>query len=272
MRAQVDRARDWLPVRCLLRFRAVNGRDRAFVLAGQAFTTVIPLLIVVGALARHDGANLVADRFNNRFRLTGASAQALAQLFQRPPGTTGTITLLSLVVLLPSLVSLTRSLQRTFEDSWSLGPVGVRGTLHGLTGLGLLLASLLVLSLLVTALRPLPAGTVIGLVVRTVAAVGVWLLFQDLLLSRRIAVRRLVPGAVVAGIGQTTVSVLSAIWMPHMVGRNAERYGAIGVTFALLSWLIVIGFAVALLAATSAELGRAAEPGRRAPAGEITPG
>jgi len=76
---------------------------------------------------------------------------------------------------------------------------------------------------------------------------------------------------VVAGIGQTLVSVYSGIWMPHLVGRNAERYGAIGVTFALLSWLIVIGFAVALLAATSAELGGAPKPGRPAPAGEITP-
>jgi len=107
----VDQARVWLPVRCLLRFRAVNGRDRAFVLASQAFTTVIPLLIVVGALAQHHASNLVANRFNNRFHLTGASAQALAQLFQRPPGTTGTITVLSLVVLLPSLVGLTRSLR-----------------------------------------------------------------------------------------------------------------------------------------------------------------
>ncbi|OLB79991.1 MAG: hypothetical protein AUI14_08790 [Actinobacteria bacterium 13_2_20CM_2_71_6] len=258
----LDRANSWLAVRCIRRFVAVNGRDRAFVLAGQAFTTVIPLLIVVGAAAHHNGLTVVASRFNSRFHLSGASAETLRTLFQRPPGATGTITIASVVVLLPSLVALTRSLQRVFEDAWSMPAVGVRGTLHGLAGMGLLLASVLVLSLLASAMRPLPAGTVLAAGVRTVAAMGMWLLLQGLLLSRRIALRRLVPGAVVAGIGQTVVSVCSGLWMPHLIGQNAQRYGVIGVTFAILSWLVVIGIALVLLAATSAELGGAAEPGR----------
>ena len=89
------------------------------------------------------------------------------------------------------------------------------------------------------------------------AAAAVWLLLSDQLLSRRIALRRLVPGALVGGIGQTAVNVCSGFWMPHLVGQNADRYGVIGVTFAIVSWLIVIGIAVVLLAVTSAELGGA---------------
>jgi membrane protein len=255
-RLMARRARSF-PIRCLRRFAAINGRDRSFVLAGQAFTTVIPLLIVVSATAGKNGTSLVADRFNSRFRLTGSPAEALRTLFQRPPGATGTITLVGVLVLLFSLVSLTRSMQRIFEDAWGLRAVGVRGTLHGLTGMGLLLASVLILSLLVTAMRPLPAGTVLAAIVRTVAAVGMWLLLLELLLSRRIPLRRLIPGAVVAGVGQTAFSVYSAVWMPHVIAQNADQYGVIGVTFALLSWLVVLGLAVVVLAATSAELGGA---------------
>jgi uncharacterized BrkB/YihY/UPF0761 family membrane protein len=252
----VDRTADWLPVRCLRRALAINGRDRAFVLAGQAFTTVIPLLILLSAATRKNGSALVADRLNSRFRLTGAPAQALRTLFERPPGATGAVTVVGVLILLFSLTSLTRSLQRTFEAAWGLPRAGMRGTVHGLTGMGLLLASVLVLSVLVTAVRPLPAGVLIAPVLRTVAAAAIWLALQDLLLSRRVPVRALVPGAVVAGIGQTVISMYTSTWMPRVIAHNADRYGVIGVTFAMVSWLIVIGFALVAFAAIAAELGR----------------
>lgn len=252
-------------MRCAARYREINGRDRAFVVAGQAFTTVIPLFIIVSAATGSNGSTMIADRLNSRFNLTGPPSAALTTLFQRPPGATGTVTVVGLVLLLFSLLSLTRLLQRTFENAWGLPPVGVRGTLHGLTGLGLLLASVLVLSLLAAAVRPLPAGTVLGWVLRTVLAVGVWLVLLRLLLSRRVGVRRLLPGALVAGVGQIAVSVYSSALMPRMIEQDANRYGIIGVTFAMVSWLVVIGLAVVVLAALSAELGGAEQPGRRGP-------
>jgi hypothetical protein len=72
----VSRTESSLPVRCLRRFAAINGRDRALVLGGQAFTTLIPLLIVVAAVASRQGPTALADRMATRFHVTGASAQA----------------------------------------------------------------------------------------------------------------------------------------------------------------------------------------------------
>jgi len=70
-----------------------------------------------------------------------------------------------------------------------------------------------------------------------------------------------VPGAVVAGVGQVVIGLFSVLWMPRLVGQNAERYGIIGVTFALLTWLIVLAACVVAAAVISAEFGRAGEPG-----------
>jgi membrane protein len=249
-----------LPARCLRRFVAINGRDRALVLSGQEFMTAIPLFIIVASATGRSDSAAVADRLNERFRLSGASAEALQALFRRPPGATGTITIVGAVLLLVSLLSLTRSLQRTFEAAWCLPPAGVRGTLHGLTGTGLLLASLLVLSLLASALRPLPAGTVLTILSRTLIGSGVWLVLQILLLSRRVPARRLLAGALVAGVGQSAISLYSAVWMPRLIEHNADRYGVIGVTFAMLSWLIVVSLAVVLAAVISAEAGGADRP------------
>jgi membrane protein len=251
------RARSSLPARCLASFTAINGRDRALVLGGQAFTTIIPLLILAAAGTNRHGSTAVADRLARRFHVTGSSALAFRTLFERPPGTAGAITIVSLVVLLFSLLSLTRSLQRTYEAAWRLPAMGVRGTLNGLSATGLLVASVLVLSLLSGALRHLPAGTLLAFLLRIVAAAAIWLVLQSLLLSRRIPLRRLLAGSAVAGIGQAAVSVSSAVWMPRLIEHNTARYGIIGLTFAIVTWLIVVCFGLVLAAVFSAEIGGA---------------
>ncbi len=253
----VARAEPLLPVRCLRRFAAINGRDRALVLGGQAFTTLIPLLIVVAAAAAAQGPTALADRLATRFHVTGASAQAIRTLFERPPGATGTITIAGVAVMLFSLLSLTRYLQRTYEAAWNLPAMGMRGTLNGMTALGLLLTSLLVLSLLVSLLRHAPAGSVLAFVLRIIANTAVWLLLQSLLLSRRIPIRRLLPGAIVIAAGSAILSLYSALWMPRVIENNATRYGIIGITFALLTWLIVVGTCLVVAAVVSAEIGGA---------------
>jgi membrane protein len=253
----VARAEPWLPVRCLRRFAAINGRDRALVLGGQAFTTLIPLLIVVAAAASRQGPTALADRLATRFHVTGASAQAIRTLFERPPGATGTITIAGAVVMLFSLLSLTRYMQRTYEAAWHLPAIGVRGTLNGMTATGLFIASFLVLALLLGLLRNAPAGSVLAFLLRIVANTAVWLLLQSLLLSRRIPIRRLLPGAIVIAVGSAILSLYSALWMPRVIENNATRYGIIGITFALLTWLIVVGLCLVAAAVISAESGGA---------------
>jgi uncharacterized BrkB/YihY/UPF0761 family membrane protein len=266
-----SRTESLLPVRCLRRFGAINGRDRALVLGGQAFTTIIPLVIVVAATLSRKAPTALADRMAARFHVTGASAQAVRTLFERPPGATGTITVAGLVVLVFSLMSLTRSLQRTYEAAWQLPSVGVRGTLHGMTAIGVLIASLVVLSLLVGLLRHAPAGSVLAFGLRIVTNTAVWLVLQRLLLSRRVPIRRLLPGSVVIAAGSAILTLYSALWMPRLIANNAERYGIIGITFAILTWLILVCFCAVVAAVLSAEMGgaRSIEVGSAPPEGHV---
>jgi membrane protein len=259
----VARTDSSLPVRCLRRFAAIDGRNRALVLGGQAFTTLIPLLIVVAAAASRQSPTALADRVATRFHVTGSSAQAIRTLFERPPGATGAITIAGVIVTLFSVLSLIRSMQRTYEAAWQLPALGVRGTIHGMTATGLFVASLLVLSLLVGLLRQAPAGSVLAFVLRVVANTAVWLLLQRLLLSRRISIRRLLPGSIVIGAGSAIVTLYSALWMPRVIERDAVQYGIIGITFALLTWLIVVCFSLVAAAVIGAEIGGAPPVARR---------
>jgi membrane protein len=96
---------------------------------------------------------------------------------------------------------------------------------------------------------------VLAFVLRVVANTAVWLVLQSLLLSRRVPIRRLLPGSVAIGGGSAILSLYSALWMPRLIEENATRYGIIGITFALLTWLILVCFLVVVAAVLSAEMG-----------------
>ncbi|GIH98383.1 YhjD/YihY/BrkB family envelope integrity protein [Planobispora takensis] len=259
-----------LTLRCLQRFRHIDGRNRSLVIAGQTFTTIIPLLILTASVTGSGGSHAVGDELVTRFHLTGDSAEAMRTLFARPPVAAQTMSVIGLIVLLASLLSLTRSLQRVYEEAWGLPPHGIPGTFNGLAGVSLLVAQLIVLTLLTSALHSAPGGSFIAAFIRILAAIPLWGVLQYLLLSRRIPIRRLVPGAIVAACGQLVVTMASAYWMPRVIENDAGRYGLIGVTFALISWLIIIGLGIVAAAVVGAELAPE-DPAAGVPAGPGAP-
>ena len=242
-------------LRSLQRYLAIDGTQRSLVLAGQAFSALIPLLIVLSTILSSNGGAQLAQRVNARFRLTGNGADAVRTLFDQPAGAAQSVTVGSALLLIISGLSCARTMQRTYEVAWRLPPRGVRGTLGGAGALILLLTQILLLSLLAGFLRQAPAGSVLEFLVRATASSALWLALQHLFLGGRVTWRRLVPGAITAGVGQQGVAALSTLWIPHVIESNASRYGAIGVSFALLSWLVLISVVLVAAAVVSVELG-----------------
>ncbi|HST90652.1 MAG TPA: hypothetical protein VLJ13_00465, partial [Brevundimonas sp.] len=100
-------------------------------------------------------------------------------------------------------------------------------------------------------------GSVVAFVLRVVANTAVWIILQSFLLSRRVPIRRLLRSSFVIAAGSAVLSLYSALWMPRVIASNAEEYGIIGITFALLTWLIVVSLCMVVAAVVSAELGGA---------------
>jgi membrane protein len=252
----IKRLASVLPVRVLRRFVSIDGKTRMVVLASQAFTALVPLLLVIASIgANPDEDNRLANNLIRRFRLDGQAATAVHTLFSRPPDAAGGVGILGAVLLLFSVLSLAKTLQVTFETAWGISPGGFRRTLYGVSGLSLLVADLATLALLAASMRGIPGGSATSLLVRITESVLVWLILQYLLLSRQVPWRRLVPGAALAGAGQLIISVYSAIYMPNLIATNSSRYGIIGVTLALITWLMVVAGAIVAGAAAGAELG-----------------
>lgn len=230
-------------VRELLELRVI---DRALALASKSFIAVLPLTILSTAVV---SSRSYGDELVRRFGLTGSGAAAARELFAAPTQVEASIGVLGFVILISSVMSFSRALERVYLDCWRLPPLG------SATGRRLLWLAGLVLALSVLAVtrsRWIDHDTpVIQWVVSTVVAGLFFLWTPYLLLGRRVAPRRLIPTAVLTGGGVLALGVGSTIALPQYISHDTERYGLIGFTFAIVSYL----FAGLLLVVGATALG-----------------
>src|SRR5215218_1697075 len=250
------------PVRCVGSFLTLQGIDRAMAIAAQAFTALIPLLLLVSALSPSDSRDLVSDSIIDKFELKGSAADSVRQLFT----TSGesSIGILSVVLLVFSGVSLTRRLQRTYQQAWRLPPMpGIRSSVNAMVGLTTLVLEIVLLSLVRSLVEKLPFQWTTGAPVALLASVLLWTSVPWLLLDRRIGWRRLLPGGVLTAVCVSIYGVATTIYMPRLMASNSERYGLFGVTLSIVGWLLCIAIIVVATTAVATEFDRAPEPWAR---------
>jgi membrane protein len=227
------------------RFLAVQGVDRAMALAAQAFSALIPLLIVYSALVSRGDGNHFADQVIERFELEGATARTVQQAFTSSQTVEDSISLLGLLLLIVSALSFTRGLQRLYEGAFGLPSLGMRNTKWGLLWLGVLV--------LYTSVRPPLArlfdAEAFEISASLALAAVAWMITPYLLLGRRLELRPLIPVALMSAIGMTALAASSVIWLPRTLASSAEQFGLIGVAFSMLAWLVAAAF-VLVAAAT----------------------
>jgi membrane protein len=240
------------------RFLDVQGIDRAMALAAQAFSALIPLLIVSSAVVSHGSGSKFADNLIDRFNLTGAAADSVRQAFTASSTVEDSISVIGLLLLLVSALSFSRGMQRLYEGAYKLPALGMRNTKWGLAWLALLA--------LYATVRPIAAGVsdneAIAILISIVGAAVAWTISPDLLLGRRANWRRLLPGGLLTAFGMTALGVSSIIWFPRTVQSSAEQFGVMGVAFAMLSWLVAAAFVLVVAATGGAVIADYADAGR----------
>jgi membrane protein len=263
LRAFVRRLEATFAGRCVRSFLELQGIDRALVLASQAFTALIPLVLLGAALAPADHQDGVSTALIDRFRLTGGAADSVQQLFAHSGSSS--VGIFSGLLLLFSGVSLTRRMQRMYQQTWRLPPApGVGHTLHAGLGLAALLLGIGLLYQARALVQPLPLQEVWQLGVSAVAGFLVWTAVPWLLLDRRLAWRRMVPGGLLTALCSTSYGIASTVYMPRLLETYSRRYGLFGVTLALIGWLVCIAFIVVGATTVAAEFDRAPDRWARA--------
>jgi membrane protein len=227
--------------RLAMRLTEIGGVQRATVLGAQAFTAIIPYLVIASALVPTPNESF-ADRLIDDFDLEGPAAEGVQALFASAGEVESAITGIGLVILLLSITTFARTLQSTYERAYGLEPSGISGLPNSLLWIAALAVWLSLSS--IRAEMTDWFGPILTATVALAFAFALWLWTPMILLGRRVAMRRLVPGAVVSAVLLTAVIYASAVYMPILIESAARRYGLIGIAFSLQGWLLTIAVVI----------------------------
>jgi uncharacterized BrkB/YihY/UPF0761 family membrane protein len=240
-------------LRALRRFQQVAGFDRAIALASSAFTALITLAIIIGAILPHLDATSAANTIIARYGLTGGGAQAVKDVLSPAQGTNTEISLLGAVLLILATLSFSRGVQRLFEQTWELKGLSVRNTLNDLIWIGGLAGYVLfswwVHDLIDVSRVQIAANLVL------LPFSGVFLAWSGWVLSaRRIPVRSLLPFAVTGAVLLAVCFTGAAVYVPHLFSSYASRYGVVGAVLAMISAMFAIMVGLVASAAAGREV------------------
>jgi membrane protein len=232
--------------RSLARFAELEGFDRSMALAGQAFATLLPLLIVCATVSQGSTDELASDLIE-RFDVSGSAADTLHEAVSQPPDSG--LSVLGVGLLVISALSFTRALQRLYVRAWRLERLGVRGNAWGLLWLAIFVAF--------WSLQPAIVGLFDGAVAFAVSlalSTVLWLWTPWLLVARRIPWHRLLPQALLTAVGLAALAIGGAIYLPRAIASASAEFGILGVAFTLLSLLFASSFVLVVAAAVGATL------------------
>jgi membrane protein len=236
------------PVRLLARTTAglmrVQIFDRAMTLAAQAFTSIFPVLILLGSVLGTGPGHQLADAAG----LPETSRLALDAAFGH--GGFSTFGVVGGLIVVVSSTGLARALSRAYAAVWDVHkpPSGPRASWRWLIAV-LILAGFMVgtrLSSWLTNRLPLPHLS--GAVLLFLSDVAIAVLIPRLLLGRDVPARLLAAGGITFGLMMTAVRPVGSVYLPRALATSADRYGTIGVAFTYIGWLYVVAFCVLLSA------------------------
>jgi membrane protein len=225
------------------RLAVVDFMNQAVLLAATLLLCFVPFLLVAAALA---GRSIVTA-LSWRLGLSHQAAADVGHLFTSSAATSDAVTGLSWVFFILGGIAAATAIQRLYQQVFGLDSRGARDKLRVGGWLALVMGWIALTSWMGPGLRA--SSPVLYWSVNVAAWIGFWWLAMWYLLAGRISWRRLVPCAVATGVFWIGMLAVFSVIFSGMVISYDDKYGPIGIVFALMSFFIAIGVVLILGAA-----------------------
>lgn len=242
--------------------------DRSVALAGKAFVSFFPLVIVVAAFMPARTRASIFESLTTRLGVRGPSLDLAKSAFQSSDDVKRATGYLGLLLTFFFASSFTTALQRVYLRAWRRPPgLKVGSYTRGLIWLLALLANMTATGAVG---RALGNGLGLGLfvIVSLALSVGWWWFSAWYLLLGHVRWRPLLPTALITAVAMIGYAISANVWMPDTVLKNQRQFGIFGIALALVTWfsgaamcLIVGACAGAVVARHPGRLGRLARGG-----------
>jgi membrane protein len=215
------------------------------------FAVTVLAIALLGFLSA-GGANL-ARNLPSQLGLSGSAAKLVHDAVDTARHSRNVATVVGLVGLAWTGTSLAIVIGDAYNAAWEVDRRGVVDRLFGVAWLAGAAVCIGAGALATAAWDVLPglfAPLVIVVSLATDTALFGWTSW--ILANRRVPIRALVPAALLGAVALESMKLVGAYVVPHLVSRASAVYGAIGVVFALLAWLLVFGRVVVYVAIVEA--------------------
>ncbi len=249
------------------RYREIDGRNYAILIATKLFLSLLPLAILgFAATTAFASSRSFAEVMNAQFGLGGHAAGEVRRAFATANQAKVAVGLIGILSFAYSGYDVPATLQHVYARAWRTERLsGSRAWARG----GLWLLFFVVMTVageqLAVARASLPAFAVaLTWPVAVLAAFVIWLLTPRLLLHRALSWRELVPSGLVGMALTAALRAFSRWAMPRWLTEYARPFGAIGVAMGMVFWLLLTCYTWVIVAAATAVMWE-----RRASAAEV---
>ncbi|AZG48172.1 YhjD/YihY/BrkB family envelope integrity protein [Gordonia insulae] len=235
----------------ILRDLAVNDvTDRSMTLAAQAFTSVLPIVILLTALPSH---TVITKALSG----LGIDPDSV-DFVKSDPGSITTIGIFAALMTIAGATSLSRALGRMYVSIWQVTKLPISGWWRWVVVIFALPVGVVAQGFA----APLHTLTVTGWTIGGYGPIGVglevlatfliwatmWTALPRLLVSSQVPMRLMALNGAVTGVFITVLLVGSRVFLPAILGETTRHYGTLGVVFVAISWLFFFAAIVVVCA------------------------
>ena len=233
LRTRLERLLLW---RVWERMLEIEFIDRSVALAGKAFVSFFPLVVVVAAFMPERIRSSILTAVTARLGIRGDALTLARDAFASSDDIRQATGVLGLVLTIFFATSFTTALQRMYLRAWRRPPRAGAGAYW--RGVVWLLVALACMALLGGLRGALGDGLGFGLfaIVSLAVIAGQWWFTAWFLLLGEVRARVLVPTGVITSIVTAGYAASATVWMPRVVTSNESQFGFFGVALSLVTW------------------------------------
>jgi uncharacterized BrkB/YihY/UPF0761 family membrane protein len=225
------------------RDRILGGSLVAGAIAFRMFLLLVPMMVVVVAIVGlvTNVSTYSSSQLVRRLGMVGYVADSVADAAKLSTGTSWTVLVVALWILLLTARSFARALRTAHALAWSL-PIRrwPNGTKAGLTVIGFLLLLMGAVVLLNSLRRETVLATIAVAFLTGVVMAGIWMGASRLLPHSGDRWLDLLPGGLLVGFGVQLINI-GVIYFTWRASRAEAFYGPLGLSIVLLAWLYIMG-------------------------------